>query len=175
MINLKFNKDVLQDVLQVDQANKNLRSVAMPTTMHFLKRHSWHTLRVTLSMTHLASNLQAYEGLRFFWMVRRKNPCKGSHGCTEAIKDHSPAVRLGAQDTKHRGTPSAWKGACYLAALTGDAAVVVAGGFVPAHDAQLVFVEVTRDVPWGHKEEQASTTSVNEIISIETGKTQTHV
>ena len=37
----------------------------------------------------------------------------------------------------------------HLAALAGDAAVVVAGGFVPAHHALFIFVQVARDVPWG--------------------------
>lgn len=50
------------------------QSVAMPTAMHFLKRHSWHWLRVTLSMMHLPSYLHAYVGFRFFWIVRRKKP-----------------------------------------------------------------------------------------------------
>lgn len=35
-----------------------LQSMAMPTAMHFLKRHSWHWLRVILSMTQQLSYLQ---------------------------------------------------------------------------------------------------------------------
>lgn len=34
-----------------------LRSVAMPTAMHFLNRHSWHWFLVTLSITHFPSYL----------------------------------------------------------------------------------------------------------------------
>lgn len=37
----------------------------------------------------------------------------------------------------------------HLAALAGDAAVVVAGRLVTAHDALFIFVQVTRDVPCG--------------------------
>ena len=75
-------------------------------------------------------------------------------------------------DPEHKDTSWVSKAAHYLAALTGDTAVVVAGGFVPTHDAQLVFVQVTRDVPWQrHKEELASATIVYEMISNETGKT----
>lgn len=36
----------------------------------------------------------------------------------------------------------------YLAALTSDAAVVITGCLVPTHDTLLVFVQVTRDIPW---------------------------
>lgn len=36
----------------------------------------------------------------------------------------------------------------YLAALTSDTAVVITGGLVPTHDTLLVFVQVTRDIPW---------------------------
>lgn len=35
-----------------------LQSVAMPTKIHFLKRHSWHWFLVTLSITHFPSYLQ---------------------------------------------------------------------------------------------------------------------
>lgn len=41
----------------------------------------------------------------------------------------------------------------YLAALTGDAAVVIPGRLVPTHDTLLVFVQVTRDIPWGGREQ----------------------
>lgn len=34
------------------------KSMAMPTAMHFLKRHSWHWFRVILSMTQQLSYLQ---------------------------------------------------------------------------------------------------------------------
>lgn len=41
----------------------------------------------------------------------------------------------------------------YLAALTSDAAVVITSCLVPTHDTLLVFVQVTRDIPWeGGKE-----------------------
>lgn len=40
------------------------------------------------------------------------------------------------------------KGEQYLAAFAGDAAIVVACGFVPAHYTQFIFVQVTWDVPW---------------------------
>lgn len=50
------------------------QSMAMPTEMHFLKRHSWHWLRVILSMMQQPSYLQEYDGWRFFWMVLRKKP-----------------------------------------------------------------------------------------------------
>lgn len=36
----------------------------------------------------------------------------------------------------------------YLAALTSDTAVVITGCLVPTHDTLLVFVQVTRDIPW---------------------------
>lgn len=36
----------------------------------------------------------------------------------------------------------------YLAALTSDTAVVITGRLVPTHDTLLVFVQVTRDIPW---------------------------
>lgn len=36
----------------------------------------------------------------------------------------------------------------YLAALTSDAAVVITSCLVPTHDTLLVFVQVTRDIPW---------------------------
>ena len=36
----------------------------------------------------------------------------------------------------------------YLAALTSDAAIVITGCLVPTHDTLLVFVQVTRDIPW---------------------------
>lgn len=43
----------------------------------------------------------------------------------------------------------------YLAALTSDTAVVITGGLVPTHDTLLVFVQVTRDIPWeGEREEE---------------------
>lgn len=35
----------------------NLQSIAMPMEMHFLKRHSWHWLRVILSMMQQPSYL----------------------------------------------------------------------------------------------------------------------
>lgn len=36
----------------------------------------------------------------------------------------------------------------YLAALASDAAVVITGCLVPTYDTLLVFVQVTRDIPW---------------------------
>lgn len=39
----------------------------------------------------------------------------------------------------------------YLAALTSDTAVVITSGLVPAHHTLLVFVQVTRDIPWEGK------------------------
>lgn len=41
----------------------------------------------------------------------------------------------------------------YLAALTSDAAVVITGCLVPTHDTLLVFVQVTRDIPWAGRRE----------------------
>lgn len=48
------------------------QSVAMPTVTHFRKRHSWHWLRVFLSMAQFWLYLHWY--CKFFWMVLRKNP-----------------------------------------------------------------------------------------------------
>lgn len=42
-------------------------------------------------------------------------------------------------------------GSHYLATFTGDAAIVVARGFVPAHYTQLILVQVTRYVPYTEK------------------------
>lgn len=71
-----------------------LQSMAMPTAMHFLNRQSWHWLRVILSMTQEASYLQEYVGCRFFWMVRRKKPCRGEErNQNQAVlrrKEHLP-------------------------------------------------------------------------------------
>jgi hypothetical protein len=51
-----------------------------------------------------------------------------------------------------RGTGGVGKGqemaGPYLAALTSDTAVVITGCLVPTHDTLLVFVQVTRDIPW---------------------------
>ena len=52
----------------------NLQSTAIPTKRHFLKRQYWHWFRVVLSITQFWFHLQWY--CKFFWIVRRKNPCK---------------------------------------------------------------------------------------------------
>lgn len=65
-----------------------------------------------------------------------------------------PSVVLGAESRKKReiGAQAVGEGqelaGPYLAALTSDAAVVITGCLVPTHDTLLVFVQVTRDIPW---------------------------
>lgn len=66
-----------------------------------------------------------------------------------------------ALDVKRRHTcsrvrPSVRRLVCYLTTLAGDAAIVIARRFVPAHHAQLVFVQVTRDVPWERRKESSN-------------------
>jgi len=65
--------------------------------------------------------------LRFFWIVRLKKPLRADrHTLREASGGR------GEERVRHAGV--------YLATLAGDAAIVVARGFVPAHDAQLILV-----------------------------------
>lgn len=59
-----------------------------------------------------------------------------------------PHVRLKGNQATGEGQGTAHP---YLAALTSDTAVVITGGLVPTHDTLLVFVQVTRDIPWEGK------------------------
>lgn len=71
-------------------------------------------------------------------------------GGVQVLLDGSPEEALQrkrVQSAPRCATPTPATRPAYLTALTGDAAVVVARGFVPAHHAQLVLVQVAGYVP----------------------------
>ena len=84
----------------------------MPTAMHLSRRHFWHWVLVSLSMTQSPSKSHVYS--IFFWIVRRKNPYYINTFLNKGINQLKYYVIV------------------YLTTLTSNGSVMTSGGFVTA-------------------------------------------
>lgn len=66
----------------------NSHSASMPISLHFRSRHSWHFLRMYMSISQVPPLLHLYTA--FFVMLRLKKP---GHDEKEMFKSHLPIIR----------------------------------------------------------------------------------